>query len=627
YDLLYISPEKLLSHDFSLSLPRIKINLFAIDEAHCISSWGHDFRPEYTKMKFLQRQFPQVPIIACTATADRVTRKDIAKQLGLQAPKIFISSFDRPNLSLDVRPGVKRFEQIVRFLNEHPNQSGIIYCLSKKSTENLSQKLNDKGFHADYYHAGMPGDRRSEVQEAFLQDRTPIICATIAFGMGIDKSNVRWVIHYNMPRNIESFYQEIGRAGRDGSLADTLLFYSYGDVIKWKDIIEQNESSQREVKLSKLNRMQHYATALFCRRKVLLNYFSENRRTDCGNCDICNNPPQYFDGTVAAQKALSAIYRVRENIGMQLLIDVLRGSQRREIFDLQLHKVKTYGQGREYSFQEWRYYLEQLLNQGYIEIAHEDGSKAKLTDASKAVLFEGEQVQLVRMITAKEREAQAKLRVKQPQRSDRPRVRDEVFDHLRIYRATLAREAGVPPYIIFSDASLEEMAAMKPTTETAMRAISGVGLMKWNKYGQLFIDQIIEFCESNNIDMTPPALPKPTPKARKTKIPKEPKVPKISTYEQTRLLFEQGLSISEMAEQRGLKSNTIFTHLIKLKREEQLAVDFRKFLNPKDYEEVVAILPQLDKPYRLSEIFTFLNEAVSYEQIRLALAVWEEEQG
>ncbi|MEN0049009.1 MAG: RecQ family ATP-dependent DNA helicase, partial [Bacteroidota bacterium] len=307
YDLLYVSPEKLLSHDFSLSLPRIKINLFAIDEAHCISSWGHDFRPEYTKMKFLKKQFPNVPVLACTATADKVTRKDIAKQLDLPKPKVFIASFDRPNLSLDVRPGIKRFEQIVAFLKEHENQSGIIYCLSKKSTENISEKLKKNGFDSAYYHAGMPPNERSKVQEDFIQDRLSIVCATIAFGMGIDKSNVRWVIHYNMPRNIESFYQEIGRAGRDGADADTLLFYSYADVQKWQNIINDNESSQKGVKLSKLERMQQYSTALFCRRKVLLNYFSENHRENCENCDICKNPPQYFDGTIPAQKALSAI--------------------------------------------------------------------------------------------------------------------------------------------------------------------------------------------------------------------------------------------------------------------------------------------------------------------------------
>jgi len=625
YDLLYVSPEKLMSHDFSLSLPRIKINLFAIDEAHCISSWGHDFRPEYTKMKFLKKQFPNVPILACTATADKVTRKDIAKQLDLPNPKVFISSFDRPNLSLDVRPGIKRFEQIVAFLNEHPNQSGIIYCLSKKSTENVSAKLKKNGFDAAYYHAGMPPNERSKVQEDFIQDRLQIVCATIAFGMGIDKSNVRWVIHYNMPRNIESFYQEIGRGGRDSTDADTLLFYSYADVQNWQNIIEQNESSQKAVKLSKLERMQQYATALFCRRKVLLNYFGENRRTDCGNCDICNNPPQYFDGTIPAQKALSAIYRVRESIGMNLLIDVLRGSQRKEIFELDLQKVKTYGQGREYSYQEWRYYLEQLLNQGYIEIAHDDGSKVKLTDASKAVLFEKAPVQLVRMITAKEREEQAKkkadIRIKK--QSVRHRVRDEVFEHLRQIRAEIAREEGMPPYIVFSDATLEEMAAMKPTTEQAMKAISGVGAMKWDKYGKQFIQAIESYCIANNIDLTPTITA--TPQAAKVTVKKKDE-PKISTYEQTRLLFEQGLSVEEIATQRGRSFTTIIGHLAKLKKEGKAEIDFRPFLEKGVYEQVCAVLPDLKgPPYRSAEIFMALNEEINFEQIRIALTVEEEE--
>ncbi|MEN0050215.1 MAG: RQC domain-containing protein, partial [Bacteroidota bacterium] len=438
-------------------------------------------------------------------------------------------------------------------------------------------------------------------------------------------SNVRWVIHYNMPRNIESFYQEIGRAGRDGADADTLLFYSYADVQKWQNIINDNESSQKGVKLSKLERMQQYSTALFCRRKVLLNYFSENHRENCENCDICKNPPQYFDGTIPAQKALSAIYRVRESIGMNLLIDVLRGSQRREIFQLDLQKIKTYGQGREYSFQEWRYYLEQLLNQGYLEIAHDDGSKVKLTEASKGVLFEKESVQLVRMVTAKEREEQAKKKadVRIKKQSVRHRVRDEVFEHLRHLRAEIARAEGMPPYIVFSDATLEEMAAMKPTDEQSIRAISGVGELKWNKYGKQFMQAIESYCIANNIDLTPTITA--TPQPIKVKVKKKDE-PKISTYEQTRLLYEQGLTLEEIATQRGRSFTTIIGHLAKLKKEGKAGIDFRPLLEKGVYEQVSAVITDLKgPPYRSAEIFMALNEEVSFEQIRIALTVEEEE--
>jgi ATP-dependent DNA helicase RecQ len=622
YDLLYVSPEKLLSKEFFLSLPRLKINLFAIDEAHCISSWGHDFRPEYTQLQFLKKQFPHIPIIACTATADRVTRKDISKQLAMPKPKYFISSFDRPNLSLEVRPGIKRFEQILQFLDQHPNQSGIVYCLSKKSTENIAMKLRNQGYVAAAYHAGMPSQERSRIQEEFIKDETPIICATIAFGMGIDKSNVRWVIHYNLPKNLESYYQEIGRAGRDGADADTMLFYSYGDVTNWKRIIEDNDSAQKDVKVSKLERMQQYATALFCRRKVLLNYFSENRRKDCGNCDVCQNPPEYFDGTILAQKALSAVYRTRESVGINLLIDVLRGSQRKEIFQAGFQHIKTFGQGREYSYNEWRYYLEQLLNQGFLEIAHEDGRKVKLTAASKAVLFEKLPVQLVKLVTAKERNEQAKAKVSQQrQPSKRARVRDGLFDHLRQFRAKLAREEGIPPYIVFSDATLEEMAATRPTTEVNMRRVNGVGRLKWEKFGEEFIHQIEAYCEEHEWETDI------IPVATETVAPKKRKQPKVNTYQVTLELFQAGNDYQAIAKERELTTNTILGHLIKLKEQGKINLDFRKLIDIDEYEQIISALPDLEKPYRLAEIFKALDNQVSFDTIRISLYLYEEEGG
>lgn len=493
--LLYVSPEKLVTRDFFPLLQKVQPSLFAIDEAHCISSWGHDFRPEYTKLKFLKKEFPNTPIIALTATADKLTRKDIIDQLHLTQPEIFVASFDRPNLSLEVRPGQKRREQIIQFIRKRPKQAGIIYCLSRRSTEELADKLQATGIDAAYYHAKLSASERSQVQEDFINDNTLVICATIAFGMGIDKSNVRWVIHYNLPKNIESYYQEIGRAGRDGTKADTLLFYSFNDVSILKDILTQNESEQLELQLAKLDRMKHYAEAVSCRRRILLSYFSEDIAEDCGNCDICKNPPQSIDGSQIAQKALSAVYRLREKAGMGLLIDVLRGSGKREIFERGFQNIKTYGAGREIPYLEWQHYMLQLLNMGYIEVAHDQHDVIKLTPSSHRVLFEGETVPLVRFATLKERRATEKAKSKtKPQR-----VRDELFEVLRQLRRKLAQERGIPPYLVFNDATLEQMAAERPMTDSEMRNIAGVGERKLQLYGNIFMNTILRYEEQERM--------------------------------------------------------------------------------------------------------------------------------
>lgn len=490
--LLYVSPEKLVSQQFTPMLQAAKVSLFAIDEAHCISAWGHDFRPEYTRMKFLRQTFKQTPIVALTATADKITRRDIIAQLQLGEPTVFIASFDRPNLSLEVRPGQGRIQQIVNFIGKHPNQPGIVYCLSRKSTEMVADKLRAAGINADHYHARLSAEERNEVQEAFINDNTLVICATVAFGMGIDKSNVRWVIHYNLPKNIESYYQEIGRAGRDGAKADTLLFYSYSDVIMLEDMLRQNDSDQLDLKLAKLDRMRQFAEAVGCRRRVLLSYFGEETTQDCGNCDICRNPPKTIDGTVIAQKALSAIYRLRQQVSMSLLIDVLRGSGKKELLERGYQNVKTYGAGRDIPPLDWQHYLLQLLNYGYIEIAHDQHGQLKLTPASKRVLFEEEQVPLVRFATLKERQQSEKAKSKAA-KVERQGVRDDLFERLRQLRRELALQRGVPPYIVFNDKTLEEMAAVRPTTDEDMKRISGVGERKLHLYGSYFIEAIVAF--------------------------------------------------------------------------------------------------------------------------------------
>ncbi len=595
-DLLYVSPEKLVSQGFIPLLKRANINLFAIDEAHCISAWGHDFRPEYTKMQFLKKEFPEVPIVALTATADKVTRRDIVSQLKLKKPKIFIASFDRPNLSLEVRPGQGRLDQIKRFIGRRPNQPGIIYCLSRKSTENLAAKLNAAGFNAASYHAGMADADRSLVQEQFLKDNINVVCATIAFGMGIDKSNVRWVIHYNMPKNIESYYQEIGRSGRDGAKADTLLFYSYGDVSLLREILTSNQSENQEIQLAKLERMQQYAESLACRRRILLNYFGEDLKENCGNCDICKNPPTYFDGTVIAQKAFSAVYRLREQVGLGMLIDVLRGSGKREIFENGYDKIKTYGAGRDLPFRDWQLFISQLINLGYLEIAHDQKNVIKLTPSSQRVLFEEEKVPLFKLATLKERQEADKAKAKPV--TQRQRSRNDLFEVLRQLRKQLAQEKGVPPYIIFSDATLEEMAANKPMNDIAMRQVSGVGERKLQLYGDTFMEAIKEYVKSNSN-----AFPK-------------------STLEITYSFYREKLSISEISRERNIDEATIAQHLCTLMMQGR-DIDLYRFVPEAEARKVWKTIRYLEKPYRLKNIYEMLKGEVSYNHIRLSLTYQE----
>ena len=655
--LIYVSPEKAVSQSFLPLLKSLNVSLIAVDEAHCISAWGHDFRPEYAQLGFLKQQFPQIPIIALTATADKLTRKDILEKLHLQAPSVFISSFDRPNLSLEVRPGQKRVEQILSFVKSHPKQVGIIYCLSRKSTEELTVKLLSNNIKAAAYHAQVPPRERSKVQEDFQNDKIQVVCATVAFGMGIDKSNVRWVIHYNLPKNIESYYQEIGRSGRDGSPAETILFYSYADVIAYREMFSELEGTNREVQNAKLDRMLQYADAQICRRRILLNYFSENHTENCGNCDICNAPPKYIDGTTYAQMALSAVARTQEQVNMGLVVDILRGSSKYEILERGYDKIKTYGVGRNLPITEWQSYIWQIIQLGYLEIAYEDKHKLKMTAAAKEVLFNSQKVQLFKPISIKERqeiekkakEQKAKAEVSTP----RLRVKNQLFDYLREYRRFLAVEKGMPPYIVFSDATLGEMAAAVPRNEYEMRQISGVGELKWQQYGQDFLDKIEEFLKENpdfvesgavNQAVAPPP-PQPkleriviekaindvaktfvahTQKSEKTTQPK-PKAtavnndPKVSTQQFTYNLFKSGISIEEIAEQRFLSPTTILSHLVQL-YEAGEAIDPFEFVSLDEIQKITEGAFFLPEPLRMKDLYEFLGEEFSYGKIRFALA-------
>ena len=497
--LLYISPEKLLA-EANYLLRDMHISLFAIDEAHCISQWGHDFRPEYTQMGILHQLFPQVPIIALTATADKITREDIIKQLHLNQPRIFISSFDRPNLSLTVKRGYQQKEKskaILDFIARHPGESGIIYCMSRSKTETVAQMLQKQGIKSAVYHAGLSPARRDEAQDDLINDRVQVVCATIAFGMGIDKSNVRWVIHYNLPKSIESFYQEIGRAGRDGMPSDTLLFYSLADLILLTKFA--TDSGQQSINLEKLQRMQQYAEADICRRRILLSYFGENTTCDCGNCDVCKNPPERFDGTIIVQKALSAIARSEQQIGTGILVDILRGNMSSEVTERGYHRLKTFGAGREVPARDWHDYLLQMLQLGYFEIAYNENNHLKITQSGTDVLFGRARALLVTIRreeavqATKGRKRKATVPTKELPLGLPNTESGELFEALRTLRKRLADQEALPAYIVLSDKVLHLLSTSRPTTIEEFGNISGIGEYKKKKYGKEFVDLIRKY--------------------------------------------------------------------------------------------------------------------------------------
>ncbi len=492
-DLLYIAPERLISGDFLQRLDDVDVALFAVDEAHCVSQWGHDFRPEYVQLGQLRHKFPEIPLVALTATADPQTREDIVQQLGLARAQRYVASFDRPNIRYTVLDKHRPFDQLMQFLEGRRDESGIVYALSRKRVEDIAEKLYEAGINADAYHAGLPAQHRAEVQERFLRDDLQVVVATVAFGMGIDKPNVRFVVHYDMPKHIEGYYQETGRAGRDGLPSEALLLYGAQDVVTARRLVEGNANpDQRRIELHKLNAMTGFAESLTCRRRVLLGYFGERQQQGCGNCDVCLSPPERFDATDDARKALSCVYRVGQRFGVKYVVDVLRGADTERIRQLGHDRLSTWGIGAHHSEPMWMSIIRQLIHHGYLVQDIAAYSVLKLTDAARPLLRGEECLELaLPRVKAKAKKKPAAARETGP-------YDEALFEHLRELRKRLADEQGVPPYIVFGDATLIQMAARLPLDDEALLAISGVGQAKLEKYGREFLDAITAFSLSSS---------------------------------------------------------------------------------------------------------------------------------
>jgi ATP-dependent DNA helicase RecQ len=602
--LLYLAPERLFGSGNNLInfLKSLPVCLIAIDEAHCISHWGHDFRPEYLMLAGLKNEFPKIPVIALTATADQLTRKDILEKINLRNPTEFVSSFNRANITYRVIPKKNSFDQLLTFLQERKEDSGIIYCLSRKSTEQLAADLKEEGFSAEAYHAGMENANKARNQEAFLRDDVKIIVATIAFGMGINKSNVRYVVHVDLPKNIEGYYQETGRAGRDGLASDALLLYSYGDASKLQRFarIEGNEE-QSAIMLKKLDDMVKYCQLQTCRRQYLMQYFDEAFPDNCGSCDICLSEYEKFDATLIAQKALSAVSRLKERFGNGYVIDFLKGSKSEKIRE-EHKQLKTFGVGADISRVDWFRYLRELVALGYLAVTDDAYPVLKLTDKSEAVLKGLEKVELIASQTTEEREQEVI-----PYEAG-------LLNELKLTRRDIAMNENVPAYIIISDVALMEMATYLPQTLEELRLISGFGDVKLARYGREFLIPVKNYSVKHSLSSR---IKQKSPKReREQRIERKTTARINDTKVESFNLYRSGKSVAEIAAERGLAATTIEGHLSYFVQTGE--IDVLEFVN----EEKIPAIKDAVESYgydKLAPLKEVLGEDFSYGEIRAVI--------
>ncbi|WP_457668625.1 DNA helicase RecQ [Thiolapillus sp.] len=579
--LLYVAPERLMTESFQALLQRIEIALFAIDEAHCVSQWGHDFRPEYIQLSALHESFPRIPRIALTATADELTRREIVQRLNLSKARHFISGFDRPNIRYRIAPDSSNArQQLLRFIQlDYPGQAGIVYCLSRRSVEETAAWLQQQGISALPYHAGLSQQQRAQNQNRFLREDGIVIVATIAFGMGIDKPDVRFVVHMNLPKSLEAYYQETGRAGRDGEPAEALLFYNLQDVITLRQFVEQSDADEahKRIERQKLERMLGYCELTSCRRQALLAYFGDDLREPCGNCDICLDPPKTWDGTVAAQKALSCVHHTGQRFGVSYLVDVLLGKDNERIRKFGHHAVSTWGIGKELSQKQWRGLFRQLIAQGYLAVDQEGHGGLRLAESCRPLL-RGEQVLLLR------EESKTPKKTQRKRRGGYTGANPELWEALRKKRMELAQEQGVPPYVIFHDATLMAMMEYLPRDMDQMSRISGVGARKLEAYGEAFLRVLAGYQQ----------------------------VPVQDSVSESIALFRCGMGIKEIARRRDLKPSTIYSHLARGIEEGQVALHEVVELEPEQLQLIQDMMLEQQDGIRLGPVYEALDETVSY---------------